>query len=451
MDGPAGAPVNFAFNAIARSACVERPDAKTFVTGLARLLVQARGITLEQNDVQRQDNSLQAWPWIDQTFSWVEPTAWCMLLLKKCRALGIEGAADRITVAEKLIRDRVCHDGGWNYGGSNVYGQELYAYVPTTAIGLLAMQDRRDDPVVVKSLEFLKANAHTEPTTEALGLTMICFSIYGVPTEAIRKQMQPRDRDLTDPGTRAGPRDGLVCCGGRDTCDGCISRLTAERLTADGLRLTADAALRTSHSALRTSHPALRTSHGSGLSRRHFLAALSLPFIASACGKSPFIGPGACTPVAVGDRALSCGGLLGRFRRRDRARAARAGRQRARQARAAQAEHGRVRAGDGDQHAPAGRRGRRGRVPPRRRRRRCRRRRSGPSARHRVFDHLERPLGSAQGAQAAFRRSQSRRRARRAAEEHVHRDDVARAAGRSWRRRTSSSRCRSSRRITGRA
>jgi hypothetical protein len=191
VDGPAGAPVNFAFNAMAALACAERPDAKTFVTDLARLLVQARGITLEQNDVQRQDNSLQAWPWIDQTFSWVEPTAWCMLLLKKIRARAIEGAGDRITVAEKLIRDRVCHDGGWNYGGSNVYGQELYAYVPTTAIGLLAMQDRRDDPVVVKSLEFLKANAHTEPTTEALGLTMICFSIYGVPTEAIRKQLAP--------------------------------------------------------------------------------------------------------------------------------------------------------------------------------------------------------------------------------------------------------------------
>jgi hypothetical protein len=191
VDGPAGAPVNFAFNAIAALGCLQAPGATALVTGLARLIVQARGITLEQNDVQRQDNSLQAWPWIDQTFSWVEPTAWCMLLLKKGRALGIDGAADRITVAEKLIRDRVCHDGGWNYGGSNVYGQELYAYVPTTAITLMAMQDRRDDPVVVKSLEFLKTNAHTEPTTEALGLTMTCFSIYGLPTEAIRKQIQP--------------------------------------------------------------------------------------------------------------------------------------------------------------------------------------------------------------------------------------------------------------------
>ena len=33
----------------------------------------------------RQDGSLQAWSWVDGTFSWVEPTAWCLLLLKKWR------------------------------------------------------------------------------------------------------------------------------------------------------------------------------------------------------------------------------------------------------------------------------------------------------------------------------------------------------------------------------
>ncbi len=190
-DGPAGAPVNFAFNAMAALACLQRREATSFVTDIAKRLVEVKGISLEQNAVQRQDNSLQAWPWIGQTFSWVEPTAWCTLLLKKCRGLNLPGAADRITVAEKLIRDRVCHDGGWNYGGSNVYGQELYAYVPTTAIALMAMQDRRDDPAVVKSVRYLKTNAHTEATTEALGLSMICFSIFGQPTDEIRKQLAP--------------------------------------------------------------------------------------------------------------------------------------------------------------------------------------------------------------------------------------------------------------------
>jgi hypothetical protein len=189
VDGPADAPVNYPFNALAALACVNRVGAAPLVTAIAKQLVGAKGIALQQNEVQRQDNALQAWPWIDQTFSWVEPTAWCTLFLKKIRALSIPGAADRVTIAERVIRDRVCVDGGWNYGSSNVYGQELYPYVPTTAIALLAMQDQRADPAVVKSVKYLQANAGTELSSMALSLAAICFSIYGLPIDAVRAHL----------------------------------------------------------------------------------------------------------------------------------------------------------------------------------------------------------------------------------------------------------------------
>ena len=189
VDGPADAPVNYAFNAIAALACVDRKDAAPLVTSIATKLVTAKGLALTQNQFVRQDNSLQAWPWIDQTFSWVEPTAWCTLFLKKVRPLALPGAAERIDVAERVIRDRVCQNGGWNYGSSNVYGQELYPYVPTTAIALLAMQDRRDDPAVVKSVAYLQKSAPTEPTSIALALTDICFVVYGLSTDPIRKDL----------------------------------------------------------------------------------------------------------------------------------------------------------------------------------------------------------------------------------------------------------------------
>lgn len=189
VDGPADAPVNYAFNALAALACVDRKEATPFVTGVTAKLIGAKGLALTQNSALRQDNSLQAWPWIDQTFSWVEPTAWCTLLLKKVRPLALAGAAERVDIAERLIRDRVCQNGGWNYGGSNVYGQELYPYVPTTAIALLAMQDRRDDPAVVKSVAFLEKSASTEPTSIALGLTDICFVVYGLSTDPLRKPL----------------------------------------------------------------------------------------------------------------------------------------------------------------------------------------------------------------------------------------------------------------------
>jgi hypothetical protein len=48
---------------------------------LWRSLMAARGIKLPQVESNRQDNSLQGWPWVPGTFSWVEPTALCLLCL----------------------------------------------------------------------------------------------------------------------------------------------------------------------------------------------------------------------------------------------------------------------------------------------------------------------------------------------------------------------------------
>src|SRR5262249_42902645 len=92
-------------------------------------------------DQDRQDNTLQGWPWIEESFSWVEPTAWCMLAMKISSALlpDRERAA-RIDEAERLLLDRMCQTGGWNYGNSNTLGRELSAHVPTTALALLALR-----------------------------------------------------------------------------------------------------------------------------------------------------------------------------------------------------------------------------------------------------------------------------------------------------------------------
>lgn len=189
VDGPADAPINYAFNAIAALACSDQPQMLPLVFGIGQDLIVVKGIALDQNQVQRQDNALQGWSWIDQTFSWVEPTAWCTLFLKRARGLRIPGADARIEVANRLIDDRVCQGGGWNYGSSNVYGQELYPYVPTTAITLLAMQDRRGDPAVAASVAYLQKNVTTEQSSMALSLAAICFSIYGLPVDPVRRNL----------------------------------------------------------------------------------------------------------------------------------------------------------------------------------------------------------------------------------------------------------------------
>src|SRR5699024_403026 len=60
--------------------------------------------------VNELDGTLRGWSWIDNTFSWVEPTSYALLALK---AHGI-GTHSRVQEAERLLLDRVCADGGWN-------------------------------------------------------------------------------------------------------------------------------------------------------------------------------------------------------------------------------------------------------------------------------------------------------------------------------------------------
>jgi hypothetical protein len=95
-------------------------------------------------------------------------------------------------VAEALLRDRACRDGGWNYGGSNVYGQELYPYVSTTALGLIAMQDRTGDPIVTRARQRLEETYTSEPTSMALALTVVALETHKRPRDAARALLAQR-------------------------------------------------------------------------------------------------------------------------------------------------------------------------------------------------------------------------------------------------------------------
>jgi hypothetical protein len=84
-----------------------------------------------------------------------------------------------------LLIDRSCRAGGWNFGNAVVMGQDLRPYVPTTALGLLAMQDRRDHDVVVRGLASLEALWRDEISATALGLSLVCLSVYGRPVDQL--------------------------------------------------------------------------------------------------------------------------------------------------------------------------------------------------------------------------------------------------------------------------
>jgi hypothetical protein len=154
---------------------------------LLAALERVKGTALPPSTVNRQDNSLQAWSWIDGTFSWVEPTAWCLLALKQWSATpGAIGDRTRIAVAERLLLDRCVATGGWNYGNANMLGQELKPFVPTTALTLLSLQDRKSLPEVARSVAFLEREATSERSGTALALALMALRAYGLSTDAVR-------------------------------------------------------------------------------------------------------------------------------------------------------------------------------------------------------------------------------------------------------------------------
>ena len=174
-----GGQVNVGFNGVAALALAAGRTAP-LARDLERGLVRARGLSIPPSTVNRQDNSIQAWAWTDDTFSWVEPTAWCLLGLKKLTAgARTPEAARRIAGGERLLADRECRGGGWNHGNSNMLGTELPAYVPTTALALLALHDRAGDRMVAESLHYLQGHRTAETGGMALALTSICLGVYG--------------------------------------------------------------------------------------------------------------------------------------------------------------------------------------------------------------------------------------------------------------------------------
>ena len=152
-------------------------------------LVAAKGVRISARD-PKQNNQLQGWPWVRDTFSWVEPTAWCLLALKRVGpGLATAGSEAREQEAEKLLVNRVCTTGGWNYGNASALGQDLRAYVPTTAVGLLSLQDRRALTAVQQSLRFLMDERLNEPSAMTLALTALCLRIYGQSVDDVEERL----------------------------------------------------------------------------------------------------------------------------------------------------------------------------------------------------------------------------------------------------------------------
>jgi hypothetical protein len=86
------------------------------------------------------DPSLSGWPWQAGTSSWVEPTAHALMALGHVDGhVEASGLDERIGVGKRMLLERRCRDGGWNYGNRRVLGADLPSHPETTALALMAL------------------------------------------------------------------------------------------------------------------------------------------------------------------------------------------------------------------------------------------------------------------------------------------------------------------------
>lgn len=147
---------------------------------LARIILFVTG----KSNINDLNNDLIGWSWVPNSFSWLEPTSYALIALKKARPLVSESnVIERINRGEAVIYDRMCKEGGWNYGNSKVLDYALWPYPDITAVALIALQDHSGVTANQTSLASLRKTARETDSGLALSWCTICLDLYGQKTD----------------------------------------------------------------------------------------------------------------------------------------------------------------------------------------------------------------------------------------------------------------------------
>jgi len=131
------------------------------------------------NDV---DTSLVGWPWVSQTFGWVEPTAWALLALEQAG----KGDHPRAIEGRRLLENRCIREGGWNYGNKVVFNHTLMPFWDTTALTLLAIGDH-NRALSDKNLDLLEKSLSEIHSMLSAALVCLCFARFKRQTDKLHE------------------------------------------------------------------------------------------------------------------------------------------------------------------------------------------------------------------------------------------------------------------------
>lgn len=129
------------------------------------------------DEIAQHNPALNGWPWIAATHSWIEPTALSLI------ALSVAGYQDhsRVKEAVHMLMDRQLPHGGWNYGNTSVFGQELRPAPESTGAALHALTGHVARPDVQLSLDYLSKEITRLHTPISLGWGLLALNSWGVP------------------------------------------------------------------------------------------------------------------------------------------------------------------------------------------------------------------------------------------------------------------------------
>jgi hypothetical protein len=106
------------------------------------------------------DVTIIAWPWVEGTHCWIEPTALHLLSLRAAAKEKHRRYRDGV----RMLLNRILPEGGCNYGNTTVLGQTLRAHLLPSSLALLALGGEPREPAILKSVAYVR-RALREPQT----------------------------------------------------------------------------------------------------------------------------------------------------------------------------------------------------------------------------------------------------------------------------------------------
>lgn len=152
-------------------AWLQSPSCEAALQQAVRFLLNTSGVHLPRkaDAPWAHDTVLHGWPWVDETHSWIEPTA---LGITALRATG-HGAHNRVQEAVQMLLNRQLPHGGWNYGNTLVFGKELHPMPESTGAALAGLSGMVKRDTVLPSLEYLRGEVARLQTPISLGWSLI--------------------------------------------------------------------------------------------------------------------------------------------------------------------------------------------------------------------------------------------------------------------------------------